>query len=79
MNHFNVHLDYQGHDLRVQGDIQPAEKATWGYDGGSPPCDACIEDADIFVVRGKRERKVPDRDGELLQKIEGEIFEALEE
>jgi hypothetical protein len=75
---FDLTITHQGHDLHVVGDISPAEKATWSeWNGGYPGCPACLEDLTIFLVRGKKERKLEDPDGKLGEKIEDTIFDEI--
>lgn len=75
---FSVHISHQGHDLRVTGTVCPPEPATWSErDGGYPGCPACIEDVEIFLVRGKRERRLQDPDGKLWDAVEDDVAQAL--
>ena len=74
-------LDYEAdrtHKLRVRFNISEYSPArTYGSpDSWHPAEGGAIEDAEISIIRGERERVLKDSDG-LLCRIEREIYDAL--
>ena len=85
---FDKVVTVRGRDFHVVGDISPAERASWGYDGGYPGCPAYMEDVSIKLIRGKKEREVLEKDetkegraawSKLWNEIESAVFESLED
>lgn len=75
---FDLVVRYGRHDLRVTGTIQPEEKPSWGYDGGYPGCSACVEDMEVFMVRGDRERALGEIPASMANELEDMVFEQLD-
>lgn len=74
---FDLVIRYGNHYLRVTGTIQPAEKPSWGPNGGDPGCPACVEDLEAYMIRGYREHNLGELPGKLRDELEELVFEQL--
>jgi hypothetical protein len=76
---FDIKTDYRGHKLRLIGRVSPGypERGP-SYDcGGTPAEPAEIEEISISMVRGKKERPLEDRNGDLADALYDTVMEAL--
>ena len=80
MHDVSATITHKGHELYLTGTFYKGCPAHWSdWDGGYPGEPDYIDDISIFMVRGKKRRKLQDPEGDLAMELHDKFMEALDE